>query len=102
MAKRKRPLLHRAALHALKVLLRDHPRAALDAAGAGAGFVVREAVQQGAELVEHAAAEIGNRVQRVLHKPRERELDAAFLQTLSARDRRELARVVQRLAPPSG
>lgn len=45
------PLWKRAAWHAVKKLLREHPGAVLGAAGAGAGYAVKQGVQEGAEAV---------------------------------------------------
>lgn len=47
----RRPLLQRAAIHALKVLVRKHPRAALHAAGAGTSYAIRDLAAHGMATV---------------------------------------------------
>ncbi len=50
--RKRRPLLQRAALHALKTLVREHPRAALSAAGAGAGYAVKSVAKDGSRRIK--------------------------------------------------
>ena len=47
----RRPLLQRAAIHALKVLVRRHPRAALSAATAGASYAIKDVAAQGSRRI---------------------------------------------------
>jgi hypothetical protein len=51
-ARKRRPLLQRAELHALKTLVREHPRAALSAAGAGAGYAVKSVAKDGSRRIK--------------------------------------------------
>jgi hypothetical protein len=102
--KHRLPLLKRAALHALKVLLLRHPRAALSAAGAGAAYAVKEAVQEGAEAVgdtmQHLEQKVGGLAAQPAEPPGRAPLSEAereqFLQSLSPQDRAELARLAER------
>jgi DNA-directed RNA polymerase specialized sigma24 family protein len=55
---KRRPLLHRAALHALKTLVRKHPRAALSAAGAGAGYAISSVAEDATDAVREVAGEV--------------------------------------------
>jgi hypothetical protein len=53
-----RPLLQRAVLHALKTLVRKHPRAALSAAGAGAGYAVSSVAEDATEAVRDVVGQV--------------------------------------------
>lgn len=55
---KRRPLLQRAVLHALKTLVREHPRAALSAAGAGAGYAVSSVAQEASDAVRDAVGQV--------------------------------------------
>ncbi len=55
---KRRPLLQRAALHALKALVRKHPRAALSAAGAGAGYAISSVAEDASDAVKGAAGQV--------------------------------------------
>ena len=46
------PLWKRSVWHALKALVRKHPRAALSAAGSGAGYAVKQGVAEGTEAIK--------------------------------------------------
>ena len=48
--RKRRPLLQRAALH--ETLVREHPRAALTAAGAGAGCAVKSVAKDGSRRIK--------------------------------------------------
>jgi hypothetical protein len=53
VARRERaPLWKRAAWHALKNLVRKHPGAALAATASGAGYAVKQGVEEGAEAIK--------------------------------------------------
>lgn len=56
--RKRRPLLHRAVLHALKALVRKHPRAALSAAGAGAGYAISSVAEDATDTVRDTAGEV--------------------------------------------
>jgi hypothetical protein len=56
--RKRRPLLQRAALHALKTLVRKHPRAALSAVGAGAGYAVSSVAEDASNAVRETAEEV--------------------------------------------
>jgi hypothetical protein len=58
MARKRRPLLQRTAWHALKTLMKNHPRAALSAAGAGASYAAREVAADGSEAVKEIAGSV--------------------------------------------
>jgi hypothetical protein len=57
---KRRPLFQRAVLHALKTLIREHPRAALSAAGAGAGYAVSSVAEDASDAVREAAGQVKN------------------------------------------
>ena len=56
--KKRRPLLQRAALHALKTLVTEHPRVALSVAGAGAGYAVKSVAKDAREIATDAAEQV--------------------------------------------
>jgi hypothetical protein len=52
------PLWKRAIWQALKSLVREHPGAALSAAGSGAGYAVRQGMHEGAEAIGEKFADV--------------------------------------------
>ncbi len=119
--RRKRaPLWKRAVWHAVKNLVRKHPGAAMSAAGAGAGYAVKQGVEEGAdavkETVEGGIETIKDKVEDASAKPAPdnssrgthgshhfHELSSAekkeLVESLSAEDRKALAELAGRRKP---
>jgi hypothetical protein len=55
------PLWKRTIWRALKTLVRKHPGAALSAAGAGAGFAIKQGAKEGAEAISTKLGHAGGR-----------------------------------------
>jgi plasmid stabilization system protein ParE len=96
-------LLKRAALHGVKRLVRKHPGAALDAAGASIVYAGREAVTESADFVKEKVAELGDVLADTpKKKPRakahpsrakvSRQDRKALIEKLGDKERRALAR----------
>jgi hypothetical protein len=90
--RRRRPLLQRAALHALKTLVREHPRAALTAAGAGAGYAVKSVAKDGARNIKASVEMAETAVLSAISPSPKRELDKSeceeILNSMSRRERK--------------
>lgn len=52
------PLWKRAVWHALKTLVRKHPGAALSAAASGAGYAVKQGVEESAEKIKEKIGDV--------------------------------------------
>jgi hypothetical protein len=94
--RKRRPLLQRAMLHALKTLVREHPRAALTAAGAGAGYAVKSVAKDGARRINATVARSEAAIVSVFSPRPMRELDDGerreILDSMSRRQRKALAK----------
>ena len=93
---KRRPLLQRAALHALKTLVREHPRAALTAAGAGAGYAVKSVAKDGSRRIKESVKSAETAVLSAMSPSPARELDDGerrqILDSMTRRERKALAK----------
>ena len=101
-------LWKRAALHGLKRLMRKHPGAALDAAGASLVYAGREAIHEGADFVKEKIAEVTENLSPDVscsktrgrqHRPLRRlsgKERKVLLQKLGSKERRDLAKLATR------
>jgi len=98
--RKRRPLLQRAALHALKTLVREHPRAALSAAGAGAGYAVKSVAKDGSRRIKASVKKAETAVFSVMSPSSVRALDDGerreILDSMTPRQRKVLAKFALR------
>lgn len=96
--RKRRPLLQRAALHALKTLVRRHPRAALSAAGAGAGYAVSSVAEDASNAVRETVEEVKDAF--AARAPPRPELTKdecrEFLEAMTPRQRKAFASLARR------
>ncbi|GGE51208.1 hypothetical protein GCM10007276_30330 [Agaricicola taiwanensis] len=101
MSKKRRPLLQRAAWHAIKTLVKKHPRAALTAAGSGASYAVKEVAADGSDAVKDMAGSVKEALTPERKTPVRSEAPSdaerkSFLASLSKADQGRLAGIARR------
>jgi hypothetical protein len=99
----RRPLFQRAVLHALKTLVKDHPRAALSAAGAGAGYALSSVAHDASDAVRYAAEDVKRVFVTERARPPLGEAECAdMLGAMTPRQRRAFAALADRNTDLSG
>ena len=93
---KRRPLLQRAALHALRTLVREYPPAALSAAGAGAGYAVKSVAKDGSRRIKASVKKAETAVFSAISPSSVREVDDGerqqILDSMTRRERKALAK----------
>jgi hypothetical protein len=79
------PLWKRAIWRAVKTLVRKHPGAALSAAGAGAGFAIKQGTKEGAEAVSATLGHARERTSASAARDMEAPVDRATRPARGAR-----------------